>query len=75
MPGRGLRAVRVSVKGIEAGEVAGFLSRIGWAGPIRLVEDTLVGMLDVAPGFFVALDVAPRGPLPRVGLGDDSFPD
>ncbi len=69
MPGRGLRSVRVSVKGVEAGEVAGFLSRVGWNGPIPLVEDTLMGMLAVAPSFFVALDVAPGGPLPRVGLG------
>lgn len=69
MPGRGQRAVRVSAKGIEAGEVAGFLRSVGWAGAIRLVEDTLMGMLDVAPGFFVALDVAPHGPLSRIGLG------
>ena len=69
MPGREQRSVRVSVKGVEAGEVAGFLSRIGWAGPIPLVEETLMGMLAVAPGFFVALDVAPHGPLPRVGFG------
>lgn len=69
MPGRELRSVRVSAKGVEAGEVAEFLGRVGWTGPVSLLEDTLAGMLAVAPCFFVALDVAPHGPLPRVGFG------
>ena len=75
MPSRGERAVRVSVKGIEASEVAEFLGRIGWTGPIRLVEDTLLGMLAAAPWSFVALDVTPHGLLPRIGLGVTPSPD
>ena len=69
MPSREQRAVRLSAKGIDAGDVADYLRRIGWAGPVGRLEDTLSGMLAAAPSFFVALDVTPHGPLPHVGLG------
>ena len=68
MPDRGIRAVRVQVDGIDAAQVPGLLSRIGWSGPIRLVEETLADMLTVAKGFSLAFDVAAEGPLPHVGV-------
>ena len=73
MPSRGRRAVRVQVDGIAASDVAGFLGRIGWAGPLQLAEDTLMDMLTAAPRFSLALDVAPHGPLPHIGLEISPF--
>ena len=68
MPSRKVRAVRVQVEGIEASEVPAFLDRISWPGPIPRAMDTLTDLLSVATRFALALDVAPDGPLPRVGL-------
>ena len=73
MPGRERRAVRIQVDGISAGGVPGFLSRIDWAGPIQLVDDTLADMLAVATRFSLALDAAPHGPLPHIGLEMSPF--
>ena len=73
MPSRERRAVRIQVDGISAGGVPGFLSRIDWAGPIQLVDDTLADMLAVATRFSLALDVAPHGPLPHIGLEMSPF--
>ena len=69
MPSREQRAVRMSAKGIEAGDVADYLHRIDWAGPVGRLEDTFSSMVTAAPSFFVAVDVTPHGPLPHVGLG------
>ena len=69
MPCRGVRAVRLSLEGLDASGVPGFLSRIGWPGPISLVKDTINEMLELAPRCYVALDVAAGGPLPHVGIG------
>ena len=75
MPSRTRRAVRVAVEGVEAGGVRAFLSRIGWPGPIGLVEATLSDMLSVSARFALALDVAPDGPLPHIGLEVSPLPD
>lgn len=68
MPSRQQRAVRVQVEGVEVPEVPAFLERIGWPGPVPLVMDTLTDLLTASARFALALDVAPDGPLPRVGL-------
>ena len=73
MPSRERRAVRIQVDGISAGGVPGFLSRIGWAGPIPLAERTLADMLAAAARFSLALDVAPSGPMPHIGLEMSPF--
>ena len=75
MPSRPQRAVRVAVEGVEADDVGRFLGQIGWAGPIGLVEETLTDMLSVAARFALALDVAPHGPLPHIGLEVSTLAD
>ena len=70
MPSRARRAVRVAVEGVEADGVPGFLSRIGWPGPIPLVADTLADMLARSARFALALDVSPPGPAAAHRLGD-----
>ena len=48
MPSRARRAVRVAVEGVPKQVTwPKFLSRIGWGGPIELVEETLTDMLTV----------------------------
>lgn len=73
MPSRDRRAVRIQVDGIAESDVAGFLERIGWSGPIPLTEDTLADMLSAAKRFSLALDVAPHGPLAHIGLEISPF--
>lgn len=68
MPSRGLRSVRLPVDGISAERVPEFLNRIGWTGPVERVQRVLVGMLDVAPRFRLAVDVTAHGPRSRLGL-------
>ena len=75
MPSRGVRAVRLSLTAVAARDVAGFLRRLGWSGPIPLAEETLMDVLDIVPSFYVALDVGPDGPLPGIGFGLSPFAD
>ena len=68
LPGRTPRAVRLVVEGVERGEVAGLLERLGrrrWARP---ATDVLAGLEEALPRFRLAVDAAAAGPLPRLGL-------
>ena len=67
LPGRAPRAVRLVVEGVERGEVAGLLERLGRPEWVRPATDVLVGLGVALPRFRLALDAA-AGPLPRLGL-------
>ena len=68
MPGRGLRAIRLIVDGVEAEEVPDCLGRLGWPGQAAKATAVLGEMGDVAPHFRLSLDVSVNGLSPRLGL-------
>ena len=68
MPSRDIRSVRLVVEDVAGHEVAGFLRRIDFPGPIERVQEILADVLQTAPRLRLALDASPRGLLPRVGL-------
>ena len=68
MPGRELRAIRLIMRSVEAGEVPHLLERLSWTGPVRNVREALDIMRGVCPRFRLALDVTADGPAPRLGL-------
>ena len=69
-PGRGVRAVRVMVEGIEEPNVRSFLQRLDWRGPVNAVPELLADLRDVVfpNDFQLAIDVLAEGVLPRLGL-------
>ena len=68
MPGRGLRAIRLIVDGVEAAAVPGCLGRLGWPGQACRSMAVLDEMGDVASVFRLSLDVSVDGLSPRLGL-------
>ena len=72
IPGRGVRAVRLIARNVEAEEVPPLLERLSWTGPVRKVMDSLESMRNVCPRSRLALDVTADGPVPRLGL--EMFP-
>ncbi|MCY4580288.1 MAG: hypothetical protein OXD31_14745 [Chloroflexi bacterium] len=68
MPGRGLRAIRLIVDGVESEDVSDCLGRLGWPGQTGKAVAVLDEMGDVAPVFRLSLDVLADGLSPRLGL-------
>ena len=71
MPGRGKRAIRLVVRGIEGpAATRGFLERLGWPGNIEAAGGVLAGMSDVCDPAQVqfSFGVSRHGPEPALGM-------
>lgn len=68
MPDRSPYAIKLSVQGLTVGDVADFLQRAGWHGPVGRALEIMRDFRAVAPNILTYLDVAEGGPLPRLGL-------
>ena len=68
MPDRARRAIRLIVRGLKPAGVPGFLTRLGYPGPIQPVAAVLADLGDVYASFVLSIDVTQRGVLPRLGL-------
>ena len=67
-PGRGVRALKVQVKGVPQENLPDFLTRAGWRGPVGAAADTLAVLRKLVDFFAIALDITGGGPRPRLGL-------
>ena len=68
MPGRSPRGVRLIINGMEHSGVAATLERVGWRGSAQSVGDTLLALADLLPRCRLAMDVAPKGVGPHIGI-------
>ena len=68
MPDRTRRAIRLVVAGLKSEEVPGFLTRVGYPGPLQPVEAVLAGLGDVSASCILSFDVTQHELLPRLGI-------
>ena len=68
MPDRPGRAIRLVVRGIDAGALPDFLARLRWPGSIGFAGAILTDLLAVSSRFALSFDVTARGVGRRLGL-------
>ena len=67
-PGRGSRAVRLLIDGVETIDLTRMLERANWPGSAGAVAAAVSGFCDLTPHVTVAMDVGPDGVSPHLGL-------
>ena len=67
-PGRGTRAIRLLIAGVEAAALPRTLERLNWPGSVDAVEAAVSGLVHLTPYVTIAIDVGPDGVSPRLGL-------
>ena len=67
-PSRAPRAVRLVIREVGRDDLGGVLERLGRRASISPATEILSGFRDCCPRFLLAVDAAPAGLLPRIGL-------
>ena len=68
MPDRTRRAIRLVVAGLKQEGVPGFLTRLGYPGPLQPIEAVFADLGAVFSSCILSFDVTQRGVLPRLGI-------
>lgn len=68
MPGRELRAIKILVSKLAAGDIPDYLERARWPGDAERVRQVVDAMSPLPLGFSLSIDMLPQGLLPRLGV-------